>query len=139
MVNFLSVPLKSTNEVDLYKPLKTYIDSLSELSEDVRSEANEGLIELNKLRNRACCQPLDKHQSSLDVITRFCLNYFVILINLRYYDQLCAIEAKLPITPTLNPISFKWKDAFGKSSLFFSRASLSLFFLFKGFWTLYAV
>jgi len=70
MVNFLSVPLKSTNEVDLYKPLKTYIDSLSELSEDVKSEANEGLLELNKLRNKACCQPLDKHQSSLDVITR---------------------------------------------------------------------
>ncbi|KAL7069577.1 hypothetical protein ACQ4LE_011039 [Meloidogyne hapla] len=113
MVYFLSVPLKSTNEVDLYKPLKTYLDSLSELSEDVKSEANDGLIELNKLRNRACCQPLDKHQSSLDVITR-------------YYDQLCAIEAKLPITPTLNPISFKWKDAFGKSSLFFSRASLTL-------------
>nr|CAD2192849.1 unnamed protein product [Meloidogyne enterolobii] len=113
MVNFLSVPLKSTNEVDLYKPLKTYIDSLSELSEDVKSEANEGLLELNKLRNKACCQPLDKHQSSLDVITR-------------YYDQLCAIEAKLPITPTLNPISFKWKDAFGKSSLFFSKASLTL-------------
>jgi programmed cell death 6-interacting protein len=70
MVNFLSVPLKTTNEIDLYKPLKTYVDSLSELSEDVRMEANEGLIELNKLRNRACCQPLDKHQSSLDVLTR---------------------------------------------------------------------
>lgn len=71
MVNFLSVPLKATNEIDLYKPLKTYVDSLSELSEELRMEANEGLTELNKLRNRACCQPLDKHQSSLDVLTRY--------------------------------------------------------------------
>uniref|UniRef100_A0A914GYL8 BRO1 domain-containing protein n=1 Tax=Globodera rostochiensis TaxID=31243 RepID=A0A914GYL8_GLORO len=113
MVNFLSVPLKTTNEVDLYKPLKSYIDSLSELTDELRIESNEGLTELNKLRNRACCQPLDKHQSSLDVITR-------------YYDQLCAMEAKLPITPTQNPVSFKWKDAFDKGSLFFSRASLTL-------------
>lgn len=69
--NFLCVPLKSTNEVDLYKPLKTYLDSLTELTDELRMEASEGLTELNKLRNRACCQPLDKHQSSLDVLTRF--------------------------------------------------------------------
>lgn len=79
MVNFLSVPLKSTNEVDLYKPLKAYVDSLPELSDDVRLEANEGLVELNKLRARACTQPLDKHQSSLDVLTRF---EFLQLLNL---------------------------------------------------------
>ncbi|KAL3103138.1 hypothetical protein niasHS_002324 [Heterodera schachtii] len=113
MVNFLSVPLKATNEVDLYKPLKSYIDSLSELTEELRIEANDGLTEFNKLRNRACCQPLDKHQSSLDIVAR-------------YYDQLCAMETKLPITPTQNPVSFKWKDAFDKGSLFFSRASLTL-------------
>uniref|UniRef100_A0A183ESU1 BRO1 domain-containing protein n=1 Tax=Gongylonema pulchrum TaxID=637853 RepID=A0A183ESU1_9BILA len=67
---------------------------------------------LNKMRNRACNQPLDKHQSALDVITR-------------YYDQLVAIENKVPMTATQNPISFKWKDAFDKGSLFFGRASLS--------------
>jgi hypothetical protein len=47
------------------------------------------------------------------------------LFLLRYYDQLEAMVTKLPITPTQNPISFKWKDAFDKGSLFFSRASLS--------------
>uniref|UniRef100_A0A1I8B0H6 BRO1 domain-containing protein n=1 Tax=Meloidogyne hapla TaxID=6305 RepID=A0A1I8B0H6_MELHA len=108
------LPFKTTKEVDIYKPLKTYIDSLSELSEDVKSEANYGLIELNRLRKKACCQPLDKHQSSLDVITR-------------YYDQLGAFQSKLPIKPT--PISFKWKDAFGKSSRFVPSPS----FTFKDF------
>lgn len=50
MVKFIAVPLKSTNDVDLIKPLKAYIDSLSELSDDAKIEANEGIIELNKLR-----------------------------------------------------------------------------------------
>lgn len=52
---------------------------------------------------------------------------FKILFNkiLRYYDQLCVMDSKLPISPTQNPISFKWKDAFDKGSFFFSRASLS--------------
>jgi hypothetical protein len=73
---FISTPLKSTNEVDLIKPLKAYIDSLSELSDEQKLEANEGIVELNKLRNRACNQPLDKHQNSLDILTRYLSEYF---------------------------------------------------------------
>ncbi|KAH7731130.1 alix-SF [Aphelenchoides avenae] len=113
MVNFLSVPLKSTNEVDLIKPLQNYVATILDAGSDLTMEINEGIVELNKLRNRACNQPLDKSQSSLDLLTR-------------YYDQLCVIENKLPISATLNPISFKWKDAFDKGSLFFSRASLTI-------------
>uniref|UniRef100_A0A915EJP3 BRO1 domain-containing protein n=1 Tax=Ditylenchus dipsaci TaxID=166011 RepID=A0A915EJP3_9BILA len=113
MVNFICVPLKSTTEVDLLKPLKTYVDSLPDVKNDLKTEINEGIVELNKLRNRACIQPLDRHQSSLDVLTR-------------YYDQLSVMENKLPITPTQNPISFKWKDAFSKPSVLFSRASLTI-------------
>jgi programmed cell death 6-interacting protein len=113
MVNFISIPLKSTTEVDLSKPLKTYVDSLLDVKSDLKTELHEGIIELNKLRNKACVQPLDKHQSSLDVLTR-------------YYDQLCVIENKLPMTPTQNPVSFKWKDAFSKASLLFNRPSLTI-------------
>lgn len=112
MVNFLSVPLKATNEVDLVKPLQNYVDSILQVNSDLKSEISEGIIELNKLRNKACVQPLDKHQSSLDLLTR-------------YYDQLIVVENKLPITATQNPIAFKWKDAFDQKMLFFSRASLS--------------
>lgn len=113
MVKFIAVPLKSTNDVDLIKPLKAYIDSLSELSDDAKIEANEGIIELNKLRNRACIQSLEIRQASLDLL-------------IRYSDQLHSIENKLPITPTQNPVSFKWRDAFDKGSLFFSRAALTI-------------
>lgn len=41
----------------------------------------------------------------------------------RYYDQLCAIENKLPMTSSQNIISFKWKDAFAKSTRLFSGSS----------------
>ncbi|VDM50261.1 unnamed protein product [Toxocara canis] len=145
---FLAVPLKSTNEVDLAKPLISYIETIYQTSNDLSSEIKEAVQELNKLRNKACNQPLDKHQSALDVLTR---SSFVILLfysqqrviegEMRkrdtlvirflvyliiYYDQLVAIENKLPITAAQNPIAFKWKDAFDKGSLFFSKASLTL-------------
>ncbi|CAI5445332.1 unnamed protein product [Caenorhabditis angaria] len=110
---FIIVPQKSTNEVDLVKPLTTYIDSVYNTSDDNKAEISEAVQELNKLRSKACCQPLDRHQSALDVVTR-------------YYDQLVAIENKIIISATQNPVVFKWKDAFDKGSLFSSRASLSL-------------
>lgn len=67
---FLAVPLKSTNEVDLAKPLTSYIETIYQTSDDIGSEIREAVQELNKLRNKACNQPLDKHQSALDVLTR---------------------------------------------------------------------
>ncbi|PIO76890.1 BRO1-like domain protein [Teladorsagia circumcincta] len=110
---FLAVPLKSTSDVDLVKPLTLYIDTVYKTSEDNKAEVAEAVQELNKLRSKACCQPLDKHQSALDIVTR-------------YYDQLVAIENKIVISATQNPVVFKWKDAFDKGSLFFSKASLSI-------------
>ncbi|VDP07123.1 unnamed protein product [Heligmosomoides polygyrus] len=111
--SFLAVPLKSTSDVDLVKPLTTYIDTVFNTSDDNKAEVAEAVQELNKLRSKACCQPLDKHQSALDIVTR-------------YYDQLVAIENKIIISATQNPVVFKWKDAFDKGSLFFSKASLSI-------------
>jgi programmed cell death 6-interacting protein len=112
MVNFLSVPLKKTNEVDLIKPLRGFIESMN-LSPELFAEFVEALQELNKLRNKVCNQGLDKTEQSLHLIER-------------YYDQLRAIENKLPITPNLSPIAFKWKDAFDKGGVFFGRASLTV-------------
>lgn len=43
----------------------------------------------------------------------------------RYYDQLVAVEAKLPFSQTQIIVPFKWKDAFDKGSLF-SKSALSL-------------
>uniref|UniRef100_A0A8R1TL16 BRO1 domain-containing protein n=1 Tax=Onchocerca volvulus TaxID=6282 RepID=A0A8R1TL16_ONCVO len=113
MSSFLAVPLKHTNEVDLVKPLMSYIENIYLSTSEINSEIKEAVQELNKMRNKACNQTLDRHQSALDALTR-------------YYDQLVAIENKIPITATQNPISFKWKGAFDKGSLFFGRASLTL-------------
>ncbi|KAF8359647.1 alx-1 [Pristionchus pacificus] len=110
MSGFIFIPLKKTHEVDLIKPFTTYINTVYETKEDDKAEAMQ---ELNKLRAKACCQPLDKHQSGLDLLTR-------------YYDQLVAIENKIIISATQNPVVFKWQDAFDKGGLFFSKASLSL-------------
>ncbi|KJH50646.1 BRO1-like domain protein [Dictyocaulus viviparus] len=112
--NFLAVPLKSTSDVDLVRPLTTYIESVYNTSDDNKAEVAEAVqASFSSSISKACCQPLDKHQSALDVVTR-------------YYDQLVAIENKIIISATQNPVVFKWKDAFDKGSLFFSKASLSL-------------
>lgn len=42
-------------------------------------------------------------------------------IRCRYYDQLVAIENKIIISATQNPVVFKWQDAFDKGGLFFSK------------------
>lgn len=73
MSNFLAIPLKHTNEVDLVKPLMSHVENTYLSSSEISSEIREAMQELNKMRNRACSQPLDKHQSALDVLTRFVL------------------------------------------------------------------
>ncbi|KHJ42964.1 BRO1-like domain protein [Trichuris suis] len=42
----------------------------------------------------------------------------------QYYDQLVALEGKLPLTPSQIPVPFKWKEAFERS--LFGKASLTI-------------
>ncbi len=68
MATFLAVPLKRTWEVDLNKPLKSFITSTyNNVNPD---DYNQALSEFNKLRNNMMSKSVDKHESALDVIYR---------------------------------------------------------------------
>lgn len=110
MAAFISVPLKKSSEVDLQKPLTKFIQSAYPAGEE-QADYCRAADELHKLRKSAVGRPLDKHESSLETV-------------LRYYDQLSAIEAKLPF-PELC-VTFTWKDAFDKGSLFGGSVKLGL-------------
>ncbi|XP_041104212.1 programmed cell death 6-interacting protein-like isoform X2 [Polyodon spathula] len=112
MATFISVPLKKSSEVDLVKPLTKFICATYTAAED-QGEYVRAAEELNKLRKSAVGRPLDKHESSLEVL-------------LRYYDQLCAIEPKFPFSENQLCLTFTWKDAFDKGSLFGGSVKLAL-------------
>ncbi|KAG2465308.1 PDC6I protein, partial [Polypterus senegalus] len=84
MATFISVPLKKTSEVDLAKPLSKFISNTYPAGEE-QGDYVRATEELSKLRKSAVGRPLDKHESSLEVL-------------LRYYDQLCAVEPKFPFS-----------------------------------------
>ncbi|XP_053673122.1 programmed cell death 6-interacting protein [Anopheles nili] len=111
-MGLLSVPFKKPSEVDIAKPLKTLVQSnYRNLEPQQLTVINEAISELNQLRNTAVWKVFDKQESSLEV-------------NYRYYDQLCALESKIPAQELQVP--FKWKDAFDKGSIFGGRISLTL-------------
>ncbi|XP_053571768.1 programmed cell death 6-interacting protein [Bombina bombina] len=104
MATFISVPLKKTYEVDLSKPLNKFIQNTYPAGEE-QAEYCRAVEELNKLRKSSVGRTLDKHESSLETV-------------LRYYDQLCSVEPKFPFSESQLCLTFTWKDAFDKGSLF---------------------
>lgn len=69
MATFVSVPLKKSSEVDLTKPLSKFVTATYQTSED-QAEYIRAVEELNKLRKNALGRPLDKHESSLEILLR---------------------------------------------------------------------
>ncbi|XP_066953002.1 programmed cell death 6-interacting protein [Macrobrachium rosenbergii] len=105
----VGVPLKKASDIDILKPLKNLITSRYQTAEQ---ESYIGAInEFSKLRTSAVCRTLDFHESSLDTIYR-------------YYDQIVALESKIPAAEIQIP--FKWKDAFDRGSIFGGRISLTV-------------
>ncbi|CAF0953792.1 unnamed protein product [Adineta ricciae] len=91
--HFLSIPAKKASDVPLSTPIKNFIKANFGDKEDY-SASIDGL---NSLRSEALLRSNYK-----DDISKL----------LRYYDQLHAIEYKLPITESQIRIYFKWQDAF---------------------------
>ncbi|XP_039676242.1 programmed cell death 6-interacting protein isoform X1 [Perca fluviatilis] len=112
MATFISVPLKKSSEVDLVKPLSKFVTATYPAGEE-QGEYIRAVEELNKLRRNALGRPLDKHESCLEIL-------------LRYYDQLCAVEPKFPFSENQLCLTFTWKDAFDKGSLFGGSVKLAL-------------
>ncbi|XP_064643654.1 programmed cell death 6-interacting protein-like isoform X3 [Lineus longissimus] len=111
MATLLAIPLKTTNEVDLIKPLQKFITNTFEQlkAEDV----SQALNDFNRQRNHVISKMVDRHESALEVL-------------FKYYDQLCAIESKLPIAENQIRVEFKWTDAFATKGVFGGRKSLSM-------------
>ncbi|KAL0831687.1 hypothetical protein ABMA28_001234 [Loxostege sticticalis] len=108
MAELLSVPLKKSSDVDIVKPLKNLIQSTYNSGKG-SEDYSDALNELSRLRTNAIWKVFEK--SSLEVIYS-------------YYDQLVALEKKIP--PQEVQIPFKWKDAFDKGSIFGGRMSLTI-------------
>ncbi|XP_041459788.1 programmed cell death 6-interacting protein-like isoform X1 [Lytechinus variegatus] len=102
MANYLAVPLKNSSEVELQRPFQNFIKNT--YSDVELEDVNSQIKEFSKQRTNAVCRKLDKHATSLDTLAK-------------YYDQLCAIDAKLPIMQGQVTVKFSWQDAFDKGSI----------------------
>uniref|UniRef100_A0A1B6HFU3 BRO1 domain-containing protein n=1 Tax=Homalodisca liturata TaxID=320908 RepID=A0A1B6HFU3_9HEMI len=111
MAELLAVPLKKSSDVDIVQPLKNTINIIYSTSQKVQ-DYSEQVEEFSALRTCAIWKAYEKYESSLEVIYS-------------YYDQIIALESKIP--PGELQIPFKWKDAFSKGSgLFGGRTSLTI-------------
>uniref|UniRef100_A0A0K2T5I2 Programmed cell death 6interacting proteinlike [Bombus terrestris] n=1 Tax=Lepeophtheirus salmonis TaxID=72036 RepID=A0A0K2T5I2_LEPSM len=104
----LTIPIKKTTNIDVTKSIKSAIKSTSALSSD---QIDSILREFQNLRVKAIKVHSTGADPSLDSVAR-------------YYDQLASLESKIPIQEV--QISFKYKDAFDKGSIFGGRIGLSV-------------
>lgn len=107
MSKMIVVPAKKPFELNICYPLKQFIQQTYTTNLD---DYLKSVDSLNSLRNDALFK--SNRQERLNKL-------------MRYYDQLTAIEAKLPISENQIRLPFKWQDAFDKGSLF-GRGSLTL-------------
>ena len=100
------VPQKKAYETNMTYPLQQFIKQTYTVNLDDYLRSADSI---NQLRNEALFKAT--RQEKLSKL-------------MRYYDQLQAIESKLPISENQIRIQFKWQDAFDKGSLF-GRSTLS--------------
>ncbi|XP_014470359.1 PREDICTED: programmed cell death 6-interacting protein [Dinoponera quadriceps] len=109
MAELIAIPLKKPSDIDVIKPLTNIIKSTYN-SPGNQKDYTEAIAEFSKLRNNALWRAFEKYESSLEVIYS-------------YYDQLCALEGKIPAHELQIP--FKWKDAFDRT-IFGGKLSLTI-------------
>ncbi|XP_051833217.1 programmed cell death 6-interacting protein [Antechinus flavipes] len=113
MATFVTVQLKKAAEVDVARPLTKFIQQTYPAGGEEATQFGKAAEELSRLRRAALGRPLDRHDAALDTL-------------LRYYDQICSIEPKFPFSENQICLTFTWKDAFDKGSLFGGSVKLAL-------------
>ena len=68
-MDIVSVPLKTTSDIDLVKPFKELI-ALQFSTADEPANFNYAIAELNQLRRLACVHTLRKNEASIEIIAR---------------------------------------------------------------------
>ena len=68
MATYLAVPLKSTYDVELVKPIKKFIQNTYTTIE--ADDYDTALHEFSKLRTAVITKSSDKHESALEVLYR---------------------------------------------------------------------
>jgi programmed cell death 6-interacting protein len=118
---FLTIPAKKPFDVNLSTPIKNFIKATFGDKEDYSASVDG----FNSLRAEALLRSNYKDDCSklLRLIKFDYINKQIFFSSsFRYYDQLHAIEYKLPITENQIRIYFKWQDAFvSGGSLFGSK------------------
>ncbi|XP_051162440.1 programmed cell death 6-interacting protein isoform X2 [Leptopilina boulardi] len=109
MIELISIPLKKPSDVDVIKPVTNVIKSTYNFEQNGKN-FSEAINEFSKMRNNALWGAFEKHESSLECVYS-------------YYDQLCALERKIPSHELKIP--FKWKDAFDRT-IFGGKLSLTI-------------
>ncbi|KAM7537810.1 hypothetical protein Aperf_G00000075938 [Anoplocephala perfoliata] len=105
---FISVPCKKGAEVNLVKPIKSYIEG--NMGTGQAAACQKGLEHIQKLRNDILVKLDDGHDSTVKLIETYC-------------DLLENLEQRIPLTNQEIPISFKWYDCFSGNSKVF-RSSM---------------
>ena len=82
MATFLAVPMKATYDVDLIKPIKSFIQST--YSNIGAADYEKGLQEFSRLRSSMISKSADKHESALEVFFRYILSSFALLNLLNF-------------------------------------------------------
>ncbi|MED6196092.1 hypothetical protein PIB30_044075 [Stylosanthes scabra] len=94
--HILPIPLKKSEPLNLYEPLRSYY--VLKCSESVAKKVEDLLETLSKLRFE-----MQREDLSLPA-RRDCL--------ISYFKCLCMIESVFPMMATENPLTFVWYDAF---------------------------
>ncbi|KAF8561452.1 hypothetical protein P879_08519 [Paragonimus westermani] len=110
---FVSVPCRSSSDVDLKKPIKSFIEKT--YGSSMCDSVSPALDTLQELRKTALQRLRDKSLSAAKQVAT-------------YHDTLLALESRVSMTETEARVDWKWTDICGKSkklcTSLFERANI---------------